>query len=41
MTPLDDPRRVGDQYTFVALESKLIPAYLVGKRAICRLLPRS
>lgn len=34
MTPLDDPRRVGDQYTFVALdpESKLVPAYLVGKR---------
>jgi IS1 family transposase len=34
LTPLDDPRRVGDQYTFVALdpESKLIPAYRVGKR---------
>jgi IS1 family transposase len=34
MTPLDDPRRVGDQYTFVALdpETKLIPSYLVGKR---------
>src|SRR5712671_6674450 len=34
MTPLDDPRRVGDQYTFVALdaETKLVPAYLVGKR---------
>jgi hypothetical protein len=34
MTPLDDPRRVGDQYTFVALdpESKLVPAYRVGKR---------
>jgi IS1 family transposase len=34
MTPLDDPRQVGDQYTFVALdpESKLVPAYRVGKR---------
>jgi IS1 family transposase len=34
MTERDDPRRVGDQYTFVALdpESKLIPAYRVGKR---------
>jgi IS1 family transposase len=34
MTPLDDPRQIGDQYTFVALdpESKLVPAYLVGKR---------
>jgi hypothetical protein len=34
MTPLDDPRRLGDQYTFVALdpESKLVPAYRVGKR---------
>jgi len=34
MTLLDDPRHVGDQYTFVALdpESKLIPAYRVGKR---------
>jgi len=34
MTPLDDPRRVGDQYTFVALdpETKIVPAYLVGKR---------
>jgi len=30
----DDPRRVGDQWTFVALDadSKLIPSYLVGKR---------
>jgi IS1 family transposase len=34
LTPLDDPRRVSDQYTFVALdpETKLIPSYLVGKR---------
>jgi IS1 family transposase len=34
MVPGDDPRRVGDQYTFVALdaETKLVPAYLVGKR---------
>jgi hypothetical protein len=31
MTPLDDPRRVGDQYTFVALdpETKIVPAYRV------------
>jgi IS1 family transposase len=34
MTALDDPRRVGDQYTFVALdpETKLVPAYRIGKR---------
>jgi IS1 family transposase len=34
MTEDDDPRRVGDQYTFVALdtETKLVPSYLVGKR---------
>jgi len=34
MTPLDDSRRVGDQYTFVALnpETKIVPAYRVGKR---------
>src|ERR1700730_11660674 len=34
LTPLDDPRRVGDQYTFVALdpETKIIPAYRVGER---------
>lgn len=34
MTPADDPYRVGDQYTFVALdaETKLVPSYLVGKR---------
>src|SRR5215469_7905564 len=34
MTALDDPRRLGDQYTFVALdpETKLVPAYRVGKR---------
>ena len=29
----DDPRRVGDQYTFVLdPESKIVPAYRVGKR---------
>jgi IS1 family transposase len=34
LMPLDDPRRVGDQYTFVALdpETKIVPAYRVGKR---------
>jgi hypothetical protein len=34
MTPSDDPRFVGDQWTFVALdpETKLVPSYLVGKR---------
>lgn len=34
MTPLDNPNRVGDQYTFVALdpETKLVPSYFVGKR---------
>ncbi len=34
MTALDDPRRVGDQYTFVALDpdTKLVPTYRVGKR---------
>jgi IS1 family transposase len=34
MTALDDPYRVGDQWTFVALDpdTKLIPAYRVGKR---------
>ncbi len=34
MTPLDDPRRLGDHYTFVALdpETKIIPAYRIGKR---------
>src|SRR5271168_1825453 len=34
MTPLDDPRRLGDQYTFVALdpETKIVPAYRIGKR---------
>ena len=34
MTASDDPSRVGDQYTFVALDpvSKLVPAYLLGKR---------
>jgi len=30
----DDPMRVGDQWTFVAIdpETKIVPAYLVGKR---------
>jgi IS1 family transposase len=34
MLPGDDPSRVGDQYTFVALDpvSKLVPAYRIGKR---------
>ncbi len=34
ITRLDDPRRVGDQYTFVARdpETKIVPAYRVGKR---------
>jgi IS1 family transposase len=34
LTALDDPRCVGDQYTFVALdpETKIVPAYRVGKR---------
>lgn len=34
MTPHDDGSRVGDQWTFVALdpETKLVPALRVGKR---------
>lgn len=34
VTPQDDRRRVGDMWTFVALdpESKLVPTYRVGKR---------
>jgi hypothetical protein len=34
MTPHDDPRQLGDQYTFVALdpETKIVPAYRVSKR---------
>ena len=34
MTPRDDPRQRGDQYTFVALdpETKIVPAYRVSKR---------
>jgi hypothetical protein len=34
LTPLNDQRLIGDQYTFVALdpESKLVPAYRVAKR---------
>ena len=35
LKPTDDRRRLGDQWTFVAIdpETKLIPAYRVGKRA--------
>src|ERR1700736_3319377 len=43
LTPLDDPRLVGDQYTFVALdpETKIVPAYRVGKRdRVGQLSPR-
>ncbi len=34
MTAMDDPARVGDQYTFVALdpETKIVPSYQIGKR---------
>jgi len=34
LTPTDDPSRVGDQWTFVALDpdTKIIPAFRVGKR---------
>ena len=34
LTRLDDPSRIGDQWTFIALDAdtKLIPAYRVGKR---------
>jgi IS1 family transposase len=34
LTRHDDPRRVGDQWTFVALDpqTKLVPSFLVGKR---------
>jgi transposase-like protein len=34
MTMMDDPTRVGDQYTFVALdpETKIVPSYRIGKR---------
>lgn len=38
LRPEDDRTRVGDQWTFVAIdaETKLIPSYLVGKRtAVC------
>lgn len=38
LKPEDDRTRVGDQWTFVAIdaETKLIPSYLVGKRtAVC------
>jgi IS1 family transposase len=36
LTEADDPNRVGDQYTFIALDpdTKLIPSYRVGKRDI-------
>lgn len=35
VTRTDDPRRVGDMWTFVALdpETKLVPSYRVGKRS--------
>jgi len=34
MTMMDDPARVGDQYTFVALDpdTKIVPSYRIGKR---------
>jgi transposase-like protein len=34
VAPVDDRQQVGDQWTFVAVdpETKLVPAYLVGKR---------
>ena len=34
MTAMDNPNRVGDQYTFVALdpETKIVPSYRIGKR---------
>jgi hypothetical protein len=34
MTPTDDGSRVGDQWTFVALdpETKIVPAFRIGKR---------
>ncbi len=34
ITMMDDPARVGDQYTFVALdpETKIVPSYRIGKR---------
>jgi hypothetical protein len=34
LAPGDDQGRLGDQYTFVAIdaETKLVPSYLVGKR---------
>jgi IS1 family transposase len=38
LKPTDDTSRVGDQWTFVAIdaETKLVPSYLVGKRtAVC------
>lgn len=36
VTPNDDRRRVGDMWTFVALDpdTKLVPAYRVGKRTL-------
>jgi hypothetical protein len=33
MTPLDDPRRVGDQYTFVALAAGTVPLIFLPSRA--------
>jgi hypothetical protein len=34
LTTADDPRRVGDVWTFVALDAdtKLVPCYRIGKR---------
>lgn len=34
LTPEDDPKRAGDQWTFVAIDpdTKLVPAYRIGKR---------
>ena len=42
ITPEDNRSRVGDQWTFVAIDpqTKLVPSYLVGKRD-CRRLRRS
>ncbi|MEX2125743.1 MAG: IS1 family transposase [Woeseia sp.] len=36
LTPADDPRRVGDIWTFVAIDAdtKIVPCYRVGKRTL-------
>jgi hypothetical protein len=41
MTENDDPRLLGDQYTFVALdpETKIVPAYRIGKRDLATATP--